>query len=269
MGQRMNRALLALSAIFLGTLTMVSLGASPMRPTAAPAMSLTGTWTGTAADYWVRAAAADGMVISMSLNQSGTAVSGTIRSTPLNPNDGSCSSCHRAKTGTVTGTVTGNALTMTMEFPGRAGEPSPICSVTFTGTATVADRAFTTSYTGTDSCEGAFTNGVLPLTRTFTDATLTAGTTTVSAVHILELRERIDALRANAGLAAYAYADTITVGGTLIRAQHIIDLRAALTAVYVARSLTPPTFDDASLAAGAAIRAVHITQLRTAVLAIE
>ncbi len=273
MGPRMNRALLALSAIFLGTLTMVSLGASPAAPAlssmAVPAMSLTGTWTGTAADYWVRAAAADGMVVSMSLMQSGTAVSGTIRSTPLNPNDGSCSSCHRVKTGTVTGTVTGNALTMTMEFPGRAGEPSPICSVTFTGTATIADRAFTTSYTGNDSCEGAFTNGVLPLTRTFTDATLTAGTTAVSALHILELRVRIDALRANAGLAAYAYADTITAGGTLIRAQHITDLRAALTAVYVARALEPPTFTDASLATGAAIRAVHITQLRTAVLAME
>lgn len=156
-----------------------------------------------------------------------------------------------------------------MEFPGRAGEPSPICSVTFSGTATIADRAFTTSYTGNDSCEGAFTNGVLPLTRTFTDATITPGTTLISAIHIDELRVRIDALRASAGLAAYAYADTITSGVTLIRAQHIIDLRAALTAVYVARSLTPPTFTDASLSAGSAIRAVHISELRTAVLAIE
>lgn len=102
----------------------------------------------------------------------------------------------------------------------------------------------------------------------FTDDALIARSTTVRAVHIMELRSRIDALRNGLMLPTYPYVDpALSAGTTIVRALHIIDLRAALADVYVAANLPPPTYTDASLAAGTAIKAAHIAQLRTAVLA--
>jgi hypothetical protein len=132
----------------------------------APAIDLTGTWKGTGTDFWVNRSVADGMNVTWVLTQTGSLVTGTITSAPLDPNDGSCSSCHRGKTGTITGSVSGGALSVVMDFPGRAGEITPHCAVNFTGTAAaIAGMTFTTLYTGVDSCEGPFTNGTLTMTR--------------------------------------------------------------------------------------------------------
>ena len=104
----------------------------------------------------------------------------------------------------------------------------------------------------------------------FTDAPLIAATSTIKAVHINELRSRIDAMRSRYGLSAYAWTDqTLSVGATIIRAVHIIDLRTALAQVYAAAGLTPPTYTDPSLGMGTNIRVAHIAELRAAVIAIE
>jgi hypothetical protein len=106
--------------------------------------------------------------------------------------------------------------------------------------------------------------------QAFTDNVLTAGSSLIRAAHILELRTRIDALRARFGLAAYAYADAaLTAGTTSIRAQHIIDLRNALSEAYVAAGRVPPAYADSSLASGVVIKREHIAGIRTAVVAIE
>ena len=104
----------------------------------------------------------------------------------------------------------------------------------------------------------------------FTDNPIVAGMT-IRALHILELRSRIDAVRMAKGLAAYAWNDpTLTPGSMIIKIQHIIDLRSALAEAYVAAALTPPTYTDAVLTTGVTVvRAVHIVQLRSAVTAIE
>jgi predicted outer membrane repeat protein len=104
----------------------------------------------------------------------------------------------------------------------------------------------------------------------FTGNPIVAGMT-IRALHILELRSRIDAVRAAKGLAAYTWTDpTLTLGSTIIKTQHIIDLRSALAEAYVAATLTPPTYTDAVLTPGVTVaRAVHIAQLRSAVTAIE
>ena len=104
----------------------------------------------------------------------------------------------------------------------------------------------------------------------FTDNPILAGMT-IRALHILELRSRIDAIRVARGLTAFTWTDpTLTLGSTIIKAQHILDLRSALAAAYVAAALTPPTYTDAVLTIGTTSpRAVHIAELRTAVLAIE
>lgn len=104
----------------------------------------------------------------------------------------------------------------------------------------------------------------------FTDPLLTLGTTPIKAVHITELRERIDRLRARYAIPAFAWSDaTLTAGETPIRAQHVLELRAALRSVYSAASRSAPTYTDADLGAGTISKGVHITQLRNAVEALE
>jgi hypothetical protein len=105
----------------------------------------------------------------------------------------------------------------------------------------------------------------------FTDDTLTSGQTMMRAVHITELRTRIEARRSAAGLGSFSYTDaTLSAGATMVRAAHILELRTALTEVYAALSMTAPSFTDASLAVGSTmIRAIHIQELRDFVGAIE
>src|SRR5204862_485959 len=59
----------------------------------------------------------------------------------------------------------------------------------------------------------------------FTDSVLSSGATGVRAVHLQELRNRIDLLRASMNLSAFDWTDvTVTAGMSTIRAQHIVDL---------------------------------------------
>lgn len=61
----------------------------------------------------------------------------------------------------------GTTLTMNLQFAaGVDGDPTPICSATMAGAASSdATGALAGSYTGSDSCEGAFLNGTLAMTR--------------------------------------------------------------------------------------------------------
>jgi hypothetical protein len=103
----------------------------------------------------------------------------------------------------------------------------------------------------------------------FTDSVLTPGVTLIRAVHITELRTRINAVRGRYALTTYVFADSpLDAGTTIIRAEHILDLRAALSQAYFAAGLTAPTFTDSSLATRSAT-AVHIAEIRAALGAIE
>jgi hypothetical protein len=104
----------------------------------------------------------------------------------------------------------------------------------------------------------------------FTDDPLTAGVSTIEAVHILELRARVEALRMEYGLGTFPWTDpTLTSGMTLIKAQHILDLRQALSEAYEAAGQPAPTYTDPALVAGTLVKAIHITELRAAVLQLE
>ena len=103
--------------------------------------------------------------------------------------------------------------------------------------------------------------------RSFTDPEIVPGTTTVRAIHFTELRSRIDARRAAAGLAAMGWTDgVLTAGATPIRRVHLLELRAALEAAYVAAGEPAPRWTDAT---PAALRAVHLIELRDAVVMLE
>ena len=104
----------------------------------------------------------------------------------------------------------------------------------------------------------------------FTDDPLNVGIATLKAVHITELRARIDALRTGNGLSAFPWTDsTLTVGVTVSKAAHLTDLRTALGEVYTAPGQTPPIYTDSAPLSGIQIKAVHISQLRNAVVAVE
>jgi hypothetical protein len=104
----------------------------------------------------------------------------------------------------------------------------------------------------------------------FTDGVLTPGFSVVRAVHVTELRARIDALRVMHALAAFAWTDSdLTAGVSDVKAVHVMEMRTALSEAYTAAAGSQPVYTDPALAPGTTIKAVHIAELRGAVLALE
>jgi hypothetical protein len=107
-------------------------------------------------------------------------------------------------------------------------------------------------------------------TTPFTDNFLVPGLTVVKAIHITEMRSRVDLIRMARGLGQYQYANpTVSVGTTVILALHINDLRTALGQAYTIAGITVPLYSEPSLAAGAVVKAIHVTELRSAILGME
>jgi hypothetical protein len=137
-------------------------GSSPAAPAPAPtALMLAGTWHGTGFDPQ------GDERMTWRLAQNGSTLSGTADLAPLNAADGSCGSCHKFKTGTVSGLLSGTALAMKLVFPsGGDGVPTPMCTITFEAAASAVDGSrIAATYSGDDSCEGPFTGGTFVMTR--------------------------------------------------------------------------------------------------------
>ena len=135
---------------------------APAAPAPAPAtIDVSGNWSGNGTD------SQGPTTVAWTLTQSGSTVAGTVRTAALHPDDGSCGSCHRNKSGSVTGTLSGTALMLTMSFAaGGDGDPTPECSATISVASTsVSNAAVGATYLGSDTCEGAFNNGTLTMHR--------------------------------------------------------------------------------------------------------
>jgi hypothetical protein len=282
----MKLALLAVSAMFLGAMAMVSQAEAPAAP--APAVNLTGTWNGTSADLWVNRNVQDGMVVKWVVTQTGAAISGTVTSAALDPSDGSCSSCHRAKSGTLSGTVSGTTLTLTMDFPGLSDEITPACRIRFTGNATIADQAFTASYSGSDSCEGLFSGGILPLTR---ESETLPSIVSQPASQLIPTGRTISLGVAGTGTAPLSYqwyagpsgTTTLPIAGATSSNYTTSPITATsrfwvrLSNAYgttvdsAAATITPyvPFTDDVLTAGATVIAVVHIQELRTRIDALR
>ena len=100
----------------------------------------------------------------------------------------------------------------------------------------------------------------------FTDSTLTAGTSLVKALHMQELQDRTNTLRAFYGLTAYAFT-TITAGQTSLAGwtAHVNEIRAAIEEVCTASKKTHETWISFSINCP---RADVIQQLRSVILAL-
>ena len=105
----------------------------------------------------------------------------------------------------------------------------------------------------------------------FTDQPLERGVTPVKAIHFLELRARIDALLAAAGLPGFRWTQPVlTPGLTPIRRVHLTELREALDLAYSAAGRAAPAYTDPQVTDGATVvRAAHLMELRAAVAALE
>ena len=115
------------------------------------------------------------------------------------------------------------------------------------------------------------TNAATLTLSVFTDDPPVAGVTLLKALHITELRVRIDAQRTRFGLSTFTWTDaTLQAGTTPVRLVHMSDLRTALGAAYAAAGQSAPTYTDPELAAGVTVvKAVHVTELRAAVIVLE
>lgn len=126
---------LALGGLILWSVS--GCGASPTAPAAAPvatpvpsasSLNLTGTWNGSGSD------AQGPETFTRTLTQTGNGVSGTAILRPANASDGTCGSCHKQKSGTLTGTMSGAVLTLTLAFPEGGSDLTPLCGITMTAT---------------------------------------------------------------------------------------------------------------------------------------
>ena len=144
-------------------LTTAPSPAAPAPPTPTPAVpgpvSLSGTWTGMGSDSFSPER------VTWVIAQSGASLSGTAEINAVDPSDGTCGSCHKVKKGTLTGALSGSAITISMKFPAGGDVPAPICDADLSATGTIVDRRITATYTGSDTCEGVYSNGVIELAR--------------------------------------------------------------------------------------------------------
>ena len=147
--------------VVLGIAVTLSLSGCRVSPTAPRQVNLSGMWTGTGSDTQGAA------ILQWALTQTGNTVLGRAISTPADPTDGTCASCHKNKIGTVSGTVSGTTLTLSMLFhAGSDAEPTPMCSViVYSAAPSITEAKITGAYSGVDSCEGPFTDGALAMVR--------------------------------------------------------------------------------------------------------
>ena len=157
----------------------------------------------------------------------------------------------------------------TLTFP--AGSTSQTLSVSVNGdTILESTETFKLTLSGASAANITDAEGLGTIRNDeFTDASLSG--VFIKTVHITELRTLINDVRVAKGLEGFSWTDpTLTVGSTSVRAVHIQELRTALNGAYTAASQTLPTYTDPSLNVGVTvIKAVHITELRSAVSALE
>jgi len=133
---------------------------NPTAPSNTPTLNVTGTWVGSGTD------AQGPETFSWTLTQTNGQISGRVALEPKDPADGTCGSCHKQKTGTFSGTLSGTALTLTMDFPAGGKDLTPLCGITMTASTTdVAAGRIASPYTGTTTCEGAIADGTLVMVR--------------------------------------------------------------------------------------------------------
>lgn len=140
-----------------------------------------------------------------------------------------------------------------------------VTGTTFTDTTVTSITAYLyrVRAVGTGGSVSPYSNIDLATAISFTDDTLTAGTTTIKAAHATELRQAVNAVRATANQSAASWAESISPDATTVKASHILELRTNLD--QARNTLTLPQCSYTSIAIGDPIQKVHFEQLRQCV----
>jgi hypothetical protein len=131
--------------------------------------------------------------------------------------------------------------------------------------AATANTAYLYKVTAVNVAESAFSNSDLATTVVFTDDPLTTATL-IKAAHITQLRTAVNAVRTLASLGAGSYTDpTITPGTTTVLAAHVLDLRNALDAARSNLSLPALSYAETITAGVTPVKTSHVIELRNGV----
>jgi len=142
---------------------------------------------------------------------------------------------------------------------------SNVSSTSFTDTSVTSVTAYLYRVRAVDSSGNVspYSNIDLATAISFTDDSLTAGTTTIKSQHLTELRQAVNAVRATAGLSQANWSEDITAGLTTIKASHIQELRTKLDEARSTLGLPACSYTNASV--GVLIQKNHIDELRQCV----
>ena len=124
--------------------------------------------------------------------------------------------------------------------------------------------------TVTDTVTASLTDTSNPIMVPFNDEPLVAGATPPRAIHITQLRTRIDALRKRIGLSTGGWKDPSLAAGMPILADYVNELQGRLLEAYEQAHVMPPVLSNSPVAPGSTtIQAIDIAQLRSAVVTLE
>jgi hypothetical protein len=144
-----DRRLLAFLTLALSGACSGASSSTPAAPSAS-SVNVAGSWRGTATD-----SSGEGS-LTLQVTQSGTDLSGTVTMSVITVTG----------RGTVTGTVSGSTIRLTITIPaGGFDAPFSGCTATVSGDGQASASAINATYTGTNSCSGPVTKGQLTLTK--------------------------------------------------------------------------------------------------------
>ena len=151
----------------------------------------------------------------------------------------------------------------------RAASGSPFVTIatissTSFSNAVAAGGAYVYKVRAVDPTLGTslFTKPDSAMTFFFTDDPLIAQVTRVKTIHLTELRQAVNAMRAAGGLAPATFTDPTIGAGTPVKSVHWLELRTALTQARTSVGMTPVTFTDSPISAATKVKAVHVEELR-------
>lgn len=110
---------------------------------------------------------------------------------------------------------------------------------------------------------GAWSTRDFAATYEFTDAVIAPHATPVRAMHIIELRAAVNALRALSGLPATTFTDP-SLTNMRIKRLHIVELRDSLAEAVGAVGRAAATYTDPVLNPASTVRSAHVDELRAA-----
>jgi len=147
--------------------------------------------------------------------------------------------------------------------------PAPIVSVNDNVSTGVVAYVYRVRAFDSGGCASQYGPADLATSIIFANDPLVSQLTVISAVHVTQLRQAVDAVRMTAGLGAFSWTDPpgtnpSALVGTPVKAAQVIQLREGLNQALLALGFQamPP---DSTIAVGSKVYAAHLQDIRVRV----